>query len=147
MDRSQIRRATVADAPVLTALMHASGAYQGNYSSILDGYEITPAQIERDVIYLAEQDGRMTGFYSLVPVGEPELDLLFVADDAQGTGLGALLIGHMKEQARQRGITRIKIVSHPPSAGFYERMGATRIGTAPSTPKVGWPRPILSLDL
>ncbi|MFI9558996.1 GNAT family N-acetyltransferase [Nonomuraea endophytica] len=34
-----------------------------------------------------------------------QLDLLFVADRAQGTGLGRRLIEHMLEQAREAGLT------------------------------------------
>lgn len=147
MTSLHIRRASPDDAQALTDLMQASRAYEGGYRSILDGYAVTREQIARDVIYLADQNGQVVGFYSLTLASEPELDLLFVADGAQGTGLGNLLIQHMKEQARQRGIQNVKIVSHPPSVGFYQRMGAAIIGTAPPTKKVTWTRPILSLAI
>lgn len=147
MASPQMRRALPDDAQALTDLMQASRAYEGSYRSILDGYAITRDQIARDVIYLAKQNGQVAGFYSLTLVSGPELDLLFVADSMQGTGLGNMLIQHMKEQARQREIRHVKIVSHPPSVGFYQRMGATIVGTAAPTKKVTWSRPILSLEI
>lgn len=140
-----IRRASPKDTQTLTNLMHASAAYTGSYRSILDGYAVTPEQVETDIVYLAEQNGQIVGFYSLTLEGDPELDLMFVADGAQGTGLGALLFRHMKTEAKLRGIDTIRIVSHPPSVGFYQRMGATIVGIKPPTTKATWERPILML--
>lgn len=141
-----IRRALAVDAPALTDLMHASSAYEGEYARILEDYRVTKEQIGRDLIYLAEDRGRLVGFYGLTPGEEPELDLMFVADDMQGTGLGRQLFEHMRGEARERGIAAVRIVSHPPSVGFYRRMGAELIGTKPpSPPRVTWERPMLAL--
>lgn len=131
------------DAAALTALMHAASAYRGHYASILEGYAITPEQIAADLFHVAEKEGVLLGFYSLTLVPEPELDLLFVSDHAQGAGLGAALFRHMAGEAKRLGLAAVKIISHPPSAGFYETMGATVIGTKPPTPKARWARPIL----
>lgn len=144
----RIRRARADDAPALTALMHASSAYRGEYAAILAGYAISPAQIVRDTMFVAEDAGAPLGFYSLADVqGEPELDLLFVSDAAQGRGVGALLFRHMLHAARALGITEVKIVSHPPAEGFYRRMGAKRTGTRASSGRVGWPRPVLTIEV
>lgn len=144
-----IRRASAADAPMLTQLMHASGAYQGRYAAILQGYAISPAQVARDQVYLAaDAAGRVLGFYSLAGLGQDaELDLMFVADAGQGTGLGARLFEHMRATARDSGIRAVRIVSHPPAEGFYLRMGARRIGTMLPGGRVDWPRPLLSLPI
>jgi GNAT superfamily N-acetyltransferase len=106
--------------------MRSVRAYQGAYGAILDGYALGDAQLARDKIFLAESNGEILGFYSLIVDGEPELDLMFVSDAAQGTGLGKVLFDHMRETARQAGVAFVTIVSHPPSVGFYERMGAIR---------------------
>lgn len=142
-----IRRANPDDAAALTALMHASAAYSGHYASILDGYALTPDQVARDEIFLVESDAGIAGLFSLTLGGEPELDLMFVADGAQGSGLGALLFDHMKAVARRMGVGTVRIVSHPPALGFYERMGAKRAGTLPPTAKAPWERPILHLSV
>ncbi len=140
-----IRPALSDDATALTQLMHGSAAYEGSYATILEGYAVTPQQIDRDVIYVAELDGELCGFYSLKLEGEPELDLMFVADGVQGIGLGSKLFKHMKLEARLRGIASVKIVSHPPSVGFYRAMGAIIVGTKPPAAKATWSRPILSV--
>ena len=142
-----IRRATAADLLALDALMRSVGAYHGDYAPMLDGYVMTPEQLERDLFYVAEADGRPLGFYSLVIEGEPELDLMFVADSTQGTGLGARLFQHMADQARALGIDAVKIVSNPPAEGFYRRMGAERVGTKRPKGRVTWTQPILYLRL
>lgn len=143
---AEIHRATAADALRLTRLMQDSPAYRGDYARILDSYQVTADQIARDLIFLAEAEGRLLGFYSLMLGDEPELDLLFVAEAAQGTGLGRRLFVHMREKARERGIAAVKIVSHPPSVGFYRRMGAELVGAKPpSPPRVSWERPVLVL--
>jgi GNAT superfamily N-acetyltransferase len=143
-----IRRASGQDAPALNALLHASSAYRGDYASILDGYEVTPEYVERHQVFAAfppaaPAEGPL-GFYSLTGA---ELDLLFVADAAQGTGLGAALIAHMLETARAKGIPSVRVVSHPPAARFYVRMGAHHTGTVPPRPpKILWERPELTFD-
>ncbi|WP_026361351.1 GNAT family N-acetyltransferase [Amycolatopsis nigrescens] len=134
-------------AGALTALMEASAAYQGRYASILAGYQVTAADIEQYPTFVAMADAEILGFYSLI-VEPPELDLLFVADKAQGTGLGAELVAHMFETAREKGISSVRVVSHPPAEGFYLRMGARRIGVIPAKPpKIPWERPELVFDV
>lgn len=142
-----IRRATAADLPAIDALMRGVSAYHGDYAPMLSGYELTAAQFISDLFFVAETDGEPTGFYSLIVEGEPELDLMFVADAAQGTGLGARLFAHMAEQARALDIDAVKIVSNPPAEGFYLRQGAQRIGTKRPKGRVTWTQPILYLRL
>lgn len=141
-----IRRARTEDAPALTAMMHASSAYAGGYARILDGYAITRAQIARDHMFLAEAEATL-GFYSLTLLPEPELDLLFVADEAQGRGIGRLMMDHCRATAAVLGISTVRIVSHPPALGFYQANGAKRTGTKPPSGKVQWDRPILELAI
>ncbi|HEX8668285.1 MAG TPA: GNAT family N-acetyltransferase [Allosphingosinicella sp.] len=140
-----IRRGATADAEVLTRLMHGSSAYRGEYARILEGYAVTAEQIARDVVFVAEQGRRVRGFYSLILGAEPELDLMFVADEAQGKGVGRMLFEHMRAEASRRGISRVRIVAHPPATAFYERMGAIRVGTDPPHGRVTWERPVLVL--
>lgn len=78
----------------------------------------------------------------------PELDLVFVADDAQGAGGGRILVDHMIGQAREAGLASPGVVAHPPAEDFYRRLGAVRVGTvAPIPPKVVWERPELEFIL
>lgn len=146
MDQTpQLRRAGADDISALNALMHASSAYDGNYRAILEGYFISEDQAARDLIVVAEAAGVPQGFYSLIVGDEPELDLMFVADAAQGRDLGRLLFDDMRARARSLGLGRVKIVSHPPAVGFYQRMGAIQIGATEPAGRVTWSRPILEL--
>ncbi|MFF2384314.1 GNAT family N-acetyltransferase [Streptomyces sp. NPDC058108] len=140
-----IRRAVARDAKRLTRIVRGSGAYEGQYAAAVAGYRVGPDYLEAHRAFVAvdadEQGGRVLGFYSLV-LTPPELDLLFVADDAQGRGIGRLLVAHMRSEAAAAGVDRVKVVSHVPAEDFYRRIGAVRTGTVlASPPAVPWDRP------
>ncbi|MGW9137292.1 GNAT family N-acetyltransferase [Streptomyces sp. NPDC055681] len=144
-----IRRATARDAKRLTRLVRNSRAYEGPYAPMVDGYRVGPDYIETHRVFVAAHSGtdRLLGFYSLV-LEPAELDLMFVADDAQGLGIGRLLIAHLRGEAQLAGLTAVRIVSHPPAEGFYRSVGALRTGTAAANPPaVMWDRPELTLPV
>ncbi|MGA5167332.1 MULTISPECIES: GNAT family N-acetyltransferase [Streptomyces] len=140
----RIRRATARDAKRLTSLVRTSRAYEGPFAPMVAGYRVGPDYIDAHEVHVAAgEDGRVLGFYALV-LSPPELDLMFVADAAQGRGVGRLLVGHMTERARAAGASAVRVVSHPPAEGFYLGMGARRVGTVRANPPaVMWDRPEL----
>ncbi|MFF2324588.1 MULTISPECIES: GNAT family N-acetyltransferase [unclassified Streptomyces] len=145
----QIRRATARDAKRLTRLVRTSRAYEGRYAAMVAGYRVGPDYIETHQVFTAvEPDtGRLLGFYALI-LAPAELDLMFVADGAQGLGIGRLLIGHLRDEARRAGLADVRIVAHPPAEGFYRAVGARRTGTlAARPPAVMWDRPELMLPI
>ncbi|MEU5191854.1 GNAT family N-acetyltransferase [Streptomyces klenkii] len=144
-----IRRATAADAAHLTELVRGSGAYQGGYAAMVADYEVTAEYVAANEVYVAEgTDERLLGFYALLLGPPAELDLMFVADDAQGLGVGRRLATHMQERARAAGLASVRVVSHPPSEGFYRSVGAIRTGTVPAAlPAITWERPELRFAL
>ncbi len=128
----------------LAALIQASSAYRGVYFAMIDGYAVEPDYVERHEVRMAvdRADDRLLGFYALIH--EPaELDLMFVADEAQGLGIGRALITDMLDRARAAGITAVEVVSHPPAEGFYLQVGAELTGTRPPQPKTPWEQPEL----
>ncbi|WNF25521.1 GNAT family N-acetyltransferase [Streptomyces sp. C11-1] len=142
-----IRRALAGDAARLTRLVRTSRAYEGPYAPMVQGYRIGPDYIETHRVFVAADVGtdRVLGFYALL-LDPPELDLMFVADEAQGRGIGRLLIGHLREEARSAGLSGVRIVSHPPAEGFYRSVGAEPVGTVRADPPaVLWDRPELLL--
>ncbi|MFG3281592.1 GNAT family N-acetyltransferase [Streptomyces sp. NPDC048111] len=143
-----VRRATARDAKRLTALVRSSRAYEGPYAPMIAGYRVGPDYIEAHPVHAAvAEDGRVLGFYALL-LDPPELDLLFVADDAQGLGVGRLLMTHLRDTARAAGLDRVRIVSHPPAESFYLAVGARRTGTVRANPPaVMWDRPELELAI
>ncbi|OEJ24925.1 GNAT family N-acetyltransferase [Streptomyces agglomeratus] len=144
-----IRRATARDAKRLTRLVRTSRAYEGPYAPMVAGYRVGPDYIEAHRVFVAVEphEDRLLGFYALV-LDPPELDLMFVADSAQGLGIGRLLVAHMLGQARDAGITGVRVVSHPPAEGFYLSVGGERTGTERANPPaVMWDRPELLIPV
>lgn len=144
-----VRRAAAGDAGRLTRLVRTSGAYEGPYAPMVEGYRIGPDYIEAHRVFVAGDGatGRILGFYALL-LDPPELDLMFVADSAQGLGIGRLLAAHLREEARTAGLAGIRIVSHPPAEGFYRSIGAEPVGTVRADPPaVMWDRPELLLRI
>ncbi|WP_405623243.1 GNAT family N-acetyltransferase [Streptomyces sp. NBC_00076] len=142
-----VRRAVARDAKRLTRLVRGSRAYEGQYAAMVAGYRVGPDYIETHRVFVAvaadEHESRVLGFYSLV-LAPPELDLLFVADGAQGRGIGRQLVAHMKSEARAAGLDSVRVVSHPPAEGFYRSVGAVHTGTVSANPPaVVWDRPEL----
>ncbi|MFD6425293.1 GNAT family N-acetyltransferase [Streptomyces sp. NPDC060198] len=159
-----IRRAVAKDAKRLTRLVRTSRAYEGHWAPMVEGYRVGPDYIEAHRVFVAVAGAGtgpgtgtpVLGFYSLVlDTGEPhgpaatgELDLMFVADAAQGRGIGRRLIDHLREEASRAGLDAVRVVSHPPAEGFYRSVGAERTGTVPATPPyVMWDRPELMLPI
>ncbi|GAA2802169.1 GNAT family N-acetyltransferase [Streptomyces showdoensis] len=142
-----LRRATADDAKRLTQLVRKSGAYRGDYAAMVDGYVVGGPYVEHHPVYVAvDAHGKVLGFYALL-LDEAELDLAFVADEAQGRGVGRLLVEHMLGEARAAGLGSVRVVAHPPAEDFYLRTGARRTGTIPPSGRIHWARPELRYDI
>ncbi|MDR2320956.1 MAG: GNAT family N-acetyltransferase [Microbacterium sp.] len=106
------------------------------------------ARIEGDLasVYLpavtlevAERDGRPVGFAG---VAEGSLEMLFVADEARGSGVGTLLLQHVIENLA---VTRVDVNEQNTGAhGFYLSRGFTPTGRS-ELDGDGRPYPILHL--
>ncbi|MFD8641741.1 GNAT family N-acetyltransferase [Streptomyces zaomyceticus] len=147
MSEFTVRRATADDSKRLTRLVRTSRAYRGDYAAMVEGYQVGGAYIEHHPVFVAvDGDDRVLGFYALL-VDDAELDLAFVADSAQGRGIGRLLMEHMTRQAGAAGLRTVRVVAHPPAEEFYLRTGAVRTGTVPPTGHIHWDRPELRYDV
>jgi GNAT superfamily N-acetyltransferase len=142
--RFVVVRAVAGDARRLADLCRASRAYRGRYAEAIAMVTVSPSYLADHLVFVArDRRANVLGFYALVR-DPPELDMLFVADHVQGHGIGGVLVRHMLEQARQCGLDRVRVVSHPPAEGFYLRCGARRSGVVPAKPPVvTWERPEL----
>ncbi len=141
-----IRLARVEDCEVLTALMLRSSAYRGRYRSMIVNYPVTEEMVRAKEVWAAERDGVIVGFYRL-DVANADLDLMFVSDEAQGSGVGRKLFEHMKALAAAQGLSAVRIVAHPPAADFYRRMGALHVGVNRAANDRGWDRPLMTLPV
>ncbi|MFJ3584273.1 GNAT family N-acetyltransferase [Streptomyces sp. NPDC090127] len=147
MSSLTVRRATADDSRRLSHLVRKSRAYRGDYAAMVDGYTVGGSYIEHHPVFVAvDADERVLGFYALL-LDEAELDLAFVADAAQGRGVGRVLMDHMREQARAAGLGAVRVVAHPPAEEFYLRTGARRTGTVEPAGRIHWARPELRYDI
>jgi N-acetylglutamate synthase-like GNAT family acetyltransferase len=137
--QSVIRSAAAAEAPTLTALAFRSKAYWGYDATFMEACreDLTTSadDILAGLVYVIEEAGRIVGFYKLRlhAAEEAELIDLFVEPDAIGRGYGKRLWQHAVGTARQLGVRRITFQSEPHAEGFYQAMGAERIGVSEST--------------
>lgn len=94
---------------------------------------IRPDQVVRGRIHKATVAGAIIGFYGLQDAEEMlRLEHLWVLPEAMGCGIGRALFTHASRHAYELGFEFLHIESDPHAQGFYERMGAQRIGAIPT---------------
>ena len=154
MGQVTIRQARRDEATVLSALCKRSKAhwgYDATFMRLSDAsLTISPALIETGRVLVAQSAGHTPlGVASLQPLQEGLWDLLhmFVAPQAIGTGVGKALFGEIAELAAAKGASRLSIQSDPHAEAFYLRMGARRVGEAPSDAIPGRLLPMLEYEL
>lgn len=81
---------------------------------------------------VARSEGRIVGYAGTFAVG-PEVDVqtVAVAADAQGRGIGRLLVQHLVEHARQAGARVLHLevrADNAPALALYERLGFVATG-------------------
>jgi N-acetylglutamate synthase-like GNAT family acetyltransferase len=91
---------------------------------------ITPDQIERDHVAVAEREGRLAGFVHLRPegVGVLELVSLFVDTWTIRQGIGKRLWNYSIAHAREHGYRAVTLESDPNAEPFYRKQGAIESG-------------------
>ena len=129
----EILRADPADAEALTEIAHAAKRHWGYPERWIESWRdvltMRPRFIAENVAYCAKDGDRIIGFYLLTTESNGmHLDHLWILPRAMGRGIGRALFQHAIEQAINSGHRAIKVEADPNAAGFYERMGAKRIG-------------------
>jgi putative acetyltransferase len=71
--------------------------------------------------WIAEEDGRATGFMSLCRDGL--LDMAFVIPEVMGKGTAAALYDVLLEKARSEGLARLTVLASPFSRAFLVKRG------------------------
>ena len=130
-----IVRAKPDDAAVLTDIAFAAKRHWGYPEKWIESWRdlltIRPEFIANHETYAAILDGRTVGFYALGRKND-RLDLLhmWVLPNAMGRGVGRSLFVHGVERARELGCRELEIESDPNAEGFYQHMGARRVGAS-----------------
>jgi len=129
----QIIRAKPEDASALTELALAAKRTWGYPERWIERWRdeltIRPDFIASHETFLTIVDSKIAGFYALArKVDKLELAHFWVWPDRMGRGVGRGLFQHAVECARSLGFRELEIESDPNAAGFYEHMGARRVG-------------------
>ena len=142
----RLRAAAAGDEPRLRAVAEASKAHWGH-----DRERVRRWAAELDLsreIWVAERDGEIVAWLALLPPEDAvcELDDLWVAPQAMGSGVGTALFRHAEARARELGARALRWEAEPNAVGFYERMGAAYLRDSDVTE---WGRvlPVLGVSL
>jgi ribosomal protein S18 acetylase RimI-like enzyme len=133
----RIVRAGPEDAPVLTEIAFAAKRHWGYPERWIESWRdiltMRPEFIAANVACCAIQDDQVVGFYVLTTEENGlHLDHLWIRPAAMRHGIGRALFEHAIEQARNSGFAAIRIEADPNAEGFYQRMGARRVGISVS---------------
>ena len=129
----KIRKAATDDAATLTRIAQDAKRHWGYPEHWLEHWKddltISPDYIAGNPVFVAESEAELLGFYALIIRKEKaELDHLWVAPAHIGTGVGKELFLHAMQRAAKENISAVEILSDPNAEGFYQKMGAHRIG-------------------
>jgi GNAT superfamily N-acetyltransferase len=112
---------------------------------------VTAAMIAQGQVLVAEdQCGSLMGVASLEAMeteGKFDLSLLFVEPSAIRTGVGRTLFEAAIKLVAKDGGTSLSILADPFAASFYQRLGAVKVGEAPSDAIPGRYLPLLEYKI
>ncbi|CAJ1840609.1 MULTISPECIES: acetyltransferase [Aeromonas] len=135
-----------ADYPALIDLWEASVRATHHFLPEAEILALKPLILEHyfDAVTLHSartEEGQITGFSG---VYEGKLEMLFVAPEARGSGVGRWLVAHAISQC---GATQVDVNEQNEQAvGFYLKMGFTVTGRSPLDGQ-GKPYPLLHMTL
>jgi len=147
-----LRSARPGERTQLSALCLRSKAHWGYDAAFLEACRaeltLSAADLRAAGLAVAERAGAFAGVVQVSSEGaEADLLKLFVDPPAMGAGVGRALFDWAVEAAREAGAARLLIEADPDAAPFYERIGARRIGDAPSGSIPGRRLPLLAFAL
>ena len=146
-----IRSARPEEAAALTSLCVRSKAHWGYDTEFMRrsaiALTITPSMIEEGRVLVAEdRHADLIGVAAIEKMdseGKFDLARLFVQPFALRAGIGRALFEAVVRLVEIEGGTRMSILSDPFAEAFYTRLGAVRIGEAPSDAVPGRLLPLL----
>ena len=149
----EIRRARPEEAEALTEIAHAAKRHWNYPESWIQQWQpdltITREFIATNEVFAATINGELAGCCALVLTDSlAEIEHMWIRPEQMGSGVGRALFEHARARAVERGANVIELSADPYAEGFYERMGAKRIGEIPADMD-GQPRvlPRMRIDL
>ena len=135
-----IEQAHKADLPAIADLCLRSKAHWGYDAAFLEACrdELSPRPDALGPGFVVWRAHGIEAMAQVTVEGEnAELEALFVAPEAIGTGRGRALFHWALQYAAEMGARSLSVTSDPFAAPFYERMGARKTGEAPSDSVAG----------
>lgn len=128
-----IRIALLAEARILTQIALTAKRHWGYPERWMEIWTplltITPEFIASAEVWVAEMNGEPAGFYALIfSEKRASLEHLWILPSYMGKGFGRALFEHALRGCSENGCDVLEIVSDPNAQGFYERMGAKKVG-------------------
>ena len=146
-----LRPAHADEAEALTQLCLRSKAMHGYDAAFMAACRMELAVIPGLAghhMIVAEHDGVIVGVAEISVEGEfAELEKLFVEPSRNARGAGREMFRWAQRSATAAGARALFVDSDPGAAGFYERMGAVKVGSSPSGSISGRTLPRYRLDL
>ena len=137
-----IRRAGIEDAFTLTAIAVDAKRHWGYPENWIEHWKIdltiTPDFIRNNEMYVAVSGEEIVGCCAIVfsdsPAGDAraELEHMWIRPEHMGAGVGRALFTQVRERAADLKVPVIELSADPNAEGFYQRMGAKRIGDVPA---------------
>ena len=129
----QIRRAQPDEAAALTEIAHAAKRHWDYPETWIeywkDDLTITPDFITTNEMYVAINGEEIAGCCALVMSDSlAELEHMWIRPEHMGNGVGRALFDQIVERATTLNARVMELSADPNAEGFYQRMGATRIG-------------------
>ncbi len=134
----RIRRSSPEEAATLTQIALDAKRHWGYPEHWIKHWEsdltISTDFVADNQVFVAEADGEVRGFYALCIDGaKAELEHMWVKPQYIGTGVGKELFLDAMDRASALSVREVEISADRNAAGFYERMGAKKIGETNSS--------------
>jgi|SRR5438067_7411899 len=134
----EIRGADPSEADTLTAIAHAAKRHWGYPDGWIEQWKpdltITPQFMEDNEVFVAIDNDSIAGCCALVVTDAlAEIEHMWIKPEHMGSGVGRALFEHARDRARELQLPVLELSADPNAEGFYERMGAKRIGDVPAS--------------
>lgn len=145
----KFRKAKFEDFPLLNYLMREGKAYWGYPKEGIDRFMkifgiSDDSYFEKGFGFIGESGEKSVGYYFFkTDEASPMLDYFFLDVQFIGQGYGRQLWNHCVEQAKNKRWKEFTFWSDPHSLGFYEHMGAVKIGERPMVTLPGHMAPVM----
>jgi len=129
----QIEKACMEMHRTLTEIAYAAKRHWGYPERWIEHWRdtltITPDYIADNQVFVARVENEIVGFYALMGSGaRVTLDHLWLSPLQMGKQIGKRLFTHAMATAKELGAAEVEVEADPNAVGFYERMGAMRVG-------------------